>query len=437
MNMLFINPSRVEPSCHLRAMNGSPPVNLSGEKAYDGWSEPDGCASRDYTVEGGIAVIPVHGTLVSAQIPCWFYYGDLTYENLTATIARAIEDASVRSVVLQINSPGGTVTGCAEAAALIDGYAKIKPIVASCSMADSAAYWLASACNEITVDPTGEVGSIGVICSHTDYSKLLEEWGIKTTLIFSGSHKADGSPYDPLTPEAKQSIQAEMDYLRGIFVASVAAMRGMSPDDVSATEALTYKGEQAVEKGLADNSQFHHQTMADMAGHLTTLATVTQENEKMAKNPLKKPTKAATPKNPAEAEAELKPAAAAAADDGEGDDETDGEDDEDPKKKDEGDDEGDGSDEAAATKERGRIDAILSAPEAKGRQALAQHLALKTNMPSAAAVDVLKASPEEKTESLLATGMRGIRQPAIGANTDPAATTNPVADHIKKKFAVK
>lgn len=210
----------------------------------------------EYEVKAGVAVIDIAGALVSAQIPLWFFYGDMTYESIVETIRDAVENAEVKAVLVRFNSPGGTVTGCAEAAAAIDALSALKPIVAHCQMADSAAFWLASSMNEIHVDPTGEVGSIGVICTHTDISEALAEWGVKVKHIFSGRHKADGSPYAPLSEQAEERFQADMDYLRGIFVDAVAKYRSMKKEDVAATEALTYIGQRAVDIGLADGVVF-------------------------------------------------------------------------------------------------------------------------------------------------------------------------------------
>jgi signal peptide peptidase SppA len=209
----------------------------------------------EYDIRGGVAVIDINGSIVTAKIPLWFFYGDVTYESIVDAVEAAVEDKDVHAVLLRFNSPGGTVTGCAEAAAKLNRLANDggKPVVAHCQMADSAAYWLASTANEIFVDPTGEVGSIGVICVHWDYSKLFEKAGVAATPIFAGDHKADGHPYAPLDKDAKARIQAEMDYLRDIFVTTVADHRALQTDSVRETQALTYIGQLGVDAGLADD----------------------------------------------------------------------------------------------------------------------------------------------------------------------------------------
>lgn len=215
-----------------------------------------GQGSLDYEIIDGVAVIDIHGALTSASIPMWFFYGDITYEAVIEAVESAVLDSSVHAILLRFNSPGGTVTGCAQAASALSRLSESKNIVAHCKMADSAAYWLASAVNEIHVDPTGEVGSIGVICMHWDYSAQLEEMGIVVTPLTAGKHKSDANPYQPLTAQAKKRLEAEMEYLRGQFVSGVAVNRLLDIEDVRETEALTYIGQLGVDAGLADHVGF-------------------------------------------------------------------------------------------------------------------------------------------------------------------------------------
>src|ERR1700680_4006052 len=192
MDNLFSNPARMN-ALRARLLSFG---DSDGKMAWDSfdYSPPDGLASLDFDVVDGTAVIPVNGALASAQIPYWYAMADLTYENLIAAVSEAANDGEVERILLRVNSPGGTVTGCAEAAALLDKLSEQVPIWAHCQMADSAAYWLASAANRNIVDPTGEAGSIGTIMTHMDMSKMLAEWGVDVTHIFSGDKKAAGSP---------------------------------------------------------------------------------------------------------------------------------------------------------------------------------------------------------------------------------------------------
>lgn len=224
---------------------------------------PSAALPYEITAEG-IAIIQINGALASADIPYWYYYADMSYENIIATIKHAVNHAEVSAILLKVNSPGGTVTGCAEAAAMIDKLAEKKPIWAHCEMACSAAYWLASATNRILLPVTGMAGSIGVICTHFEYSQHLEKIGIKATPIFSGDTKAYGNPYERLSDEALADIQNDMDILRGAFVSAVSKYRSLDASAVKGTEAKTFIGPDAVNIGLADDVVFYSDTVALM-----------------------------------------------------------------------------------------------------------------------------------------------------------------------------
>lgn len=250
-----------------RALHALHKVSVEDAEAFIAMWDDWGVCPLEYNVRNGVAIVDINGGLASAQIPLWFFYADTTYENVVETIRMAMTDDQVSAVALRFSSPGGTVMGCAEAAAQISKLSQgDKPVVAHANMADSAAYWLASATNRIYADPTGEVGSIGVIGWHSDYSKLYEEIGIQVTPIFSGQHKADGNPYAPLTDQAKQRMQSEMDFLRERFVEAVSEFRGMDFDAVKKTEAMTYIGKQGIAAGLADEVMFFDQLVETLPG---------------------------------------------------------------------------------------------------------------------------------------------------------------------------
>src|SRR5690606_24272723 len=101
---------------------------------------------------------------------------------------------------LDISSPGGEAAGMSGVAELIRAVRQTKPVLAFVNdVAASAAYGIASATDEIVVSPTSILGSIGVVMIHADRSGELAAQGIRPTLIFAGSHKVDGNPFEPLS----------------------------------------------------------------------------------------------------------------------------------------------------------------------------------------------------------------------------------------------
>ncbi|MCK1493468.1 S49 family peptidase [Bradyrhizobium sp. 180] len=206
------------------------------------------------TTADGIALISVLGSLVNRGAWIGAYSGLQSYEGLKFQISAAARDNDVRSIILDMDTPGGEAVGAFEVADVVREAAQTKEVVAIINgMAASAGYAIASGATRIITTSSGISGSIGVVMLHADYSKRLEKEGVKPTLIHAGARKVDGNPYTPLSTEVKGELQAEIDRFHDLFVASVAKGRpGMSEDAIRATEARTYIGADAVAVGLAD-----------------------------------------------------------------------------------------------------------------------------------------------------------------------------------------
>lgn len=192
--------------------------------------------THDATAAGSVvAVIPVYGVI--EQHSDWFMemFGEGTsVDGLRDSLRAALADPDVKAIVLDIDSPGGTVAGITELAAEIRGVrGGDKPIVASANaFCASAAYWLASQCDEVTATPSAQVGSIGVYAVHQDVSRMLDELGVTVTLVSAGPHKTEGNMYEPLSDEAKADMQSRVDDTYTTFKADVAAGRRISADQV-------------------------------------------------------------------------------------------------------------------------------------------------------------------------------------------------------------
>jgi capsid assembly protease len=190
-----------------------------------------------------------------------FRYGNLftevsgatSVELLTLGLGAALEDPEIRSIVLQVDSPGGEANGVDELAELIYQARQKKPVIAHISgRGASGAYWLASAASEVVVTPVSLVGSIGAILTLRDYSGKDKDRGIRD-YEFVSSVSPNKAP-DPTTQGGRDQIQEMVDDVGMVFVEAVAKHRGISPEEVQERygAGAVLVGRKAVEAGMAD-----------------------------------------------------------------------------------------------------------------------------------------------------------------------------------------
>ncbi len=232
---------------------------------------------KPYTVEQGVAILPVHGVIAKRANMFMEISGGVSTELLGRDLQAALQDPQVHSVVLSIDSPGGTVDGTQALGSLVRSGREQKPIVALASgLMASAAYWIGSAASAVYIaDTTTVSGSIGVVQSHTDYSKARAERGITVTEITAGRYKRIASDNAPLSKEGKAHLQAEVDYYYSLFVDAVATHRGVSVDTVleQMADGRTFIGQQGVDAGLVDGIQTLPQVIAALnADYAASLA---------------------------------------------------------------------------------------------------------------------------------------------------------------------
>ncbi len=223
-----------------------------GSAVYLDW---DPGRNRPYELlDGGIAVIPIAGALSKADR--WWSLGS-SYKAIGNQIRQALEDAAVRHILLDVDSPGGDAAGVQELASIIAAANLVKPVYAwADGQCCSAAYWLASAARTLTVNPATEVGSIGVVGIHLEITKAAESAGYTFTVIRSGKEKAFGNSYERLSPDALASIQGRFDGLYALFIQGVAANRGLDAAQAGNwAEGRVFLAADALAAGLVDRLQ--------------------------------------------------------------------------------------------------------------------------------------------------------------------------------------
>ena len=251
-------------SAHLRG----PKIDIGALEAKLG--RPLANEPKAYEVIDGVAVLAIDGVLAKRANMFMQISGGTSMELAARDLQAAVNDNAVHSIILAIDSPGGTVDGTQTLANAVTNARASKPVVALASgtMA-SAAYWVGSAAQAIYVtDGTTLVGSIGVVATHRDMSGAEAQQGVKTTEVYAGQYKRIASAYEPLTKAGRQSIQDQVDYTYSLFVSAVATHRGVSEETVlkDMADGRVFMGQQAIDAGLVDGVS----TLGDLVAQLNS-----------------------------------------------------------------------------------------------------------------------------------------------------------------------
>ncbi len=371
-------------------------------------------------IREGAAVIPVVGPLFRYANIFTAISGASSYEILAKDFTSALENPDVHSIILDIDSPGGEVNGCAEFASMIFEARGKKPIIAYASGdAASGAYWIASACDQIIASETSMLGSIGVVAVYrgSKDESVLE--------IVSSQ-----SPYkrlDPSSKDGKSRLQSRIDDLATVFIESIAKHRGVDPPTVIKDfgGGDVFIGKNAINSGLADdigsleqiiNEHSNNQNPAKLRGSSFLAleeSTMTDKNHKTeASEGQVLSLESLKADYPQLVEAIQTETIAST--------------------------NNEASKQSVIT-ERERIGAIISSEAAKGREQLAQHLAFSTDMSADMALATLDASPV-KAEALAPVSNTGFEQvmasvgnPAI--EPDAPEQEGDDADAVAKRIA--
>lgn len=369
-------------------------INVQGEKEAVATLQKEGSSfrrggerSRSYQLIDGIAVLPVDGTLTHKYGYVKPSSGMTGYDGIQYRLGEAIADPEVRGIMLDFDTPGGTVSGAFDTADLIRRYGQHKPIWSlGYDMHASAGQLLSAAAGRRLITQTGIAGSIGVLVAHTNMQALMEERGVEITLIHSGAHKVDGNPYEALPDDVRERIQAEVDDTRQRFAGKVAEFTGLTLSAVMATEAQTFEGQAAVDVGLADEVVNGADAVGLMIEHLNRQGNSNRNGVSMTDKTNPVTASAAQPNQQATA-----PAAPVATDQQLAD-----------------------AGKNAATAEQARIMGILGCDEAKGREQLASVLVTQ-GMTLDNAKAVLAASPLAAVDRSAATQLDALAGKEHGA----------------------
>lgn len=248
--------SRAQHSITLRQQQMAAMTAMRGDdwwdkiKAYEEGNDFERC--------GSIAVIDIKGCLAYGY-DFWMWLMDgCSYCGIINKVNCAADDSGVTKIVLNVNSPGGGVIGCPEAADAIFNARKKKEVVAVVNPeAASAGYWLASQAQRIVALSSGFVGSVGAEIDYQSFAGMLKELGIDVSIIRSAvsPDKNLGHAYEPISDKAKEYYQGLVDYSASKFIEQVARGRGMKESEVLANfgKGRMMFGAQALQAKMVDS----------------------------------------------------------------------------------------------------------------------------------------------------------------------------------------
>lgn len=243
---------------------------------------------------GAIAVIPLQGVISHRMGGMTEMSGGMSTERFAQMFRHAMADDSVSAIVADIDSPGGTIAGVTELHKEIMSARGQKKLVAHINgLGASAAYWLASAFDEIWATPSATVGSIGIIASHIDTSKADEKNGVTRTTFTAGKYKGEG--HGPLTDEAKAATQARLDEAFAMMTADIGGGRGVDASVVrdGFGEGRVVSAKSAKKLAMIDKIGTFDELVAKLAGRRGVGGRMRAEDETPEPEPIETPALAA------------------------------------------------------------------------------------------------------------------------------------------------
>ncbi len=206
--------------------------------------------SSNKIVQDEIVIIPINGIIATSSSGLPFESSNANVDGILKELKRAKEDSSIKAVILDINSPGGTVVASKELANAVKNLNKPSVAVIR-EVGASGAYWIASSANEIIADELSITGSVGVISSYLQFDELMQKYGITYERLIAGKYKDLGTPYKNLTLEERNILQSKLDKIHEVFLNDVKKNRKITDVNKISTGEF-FLGLEAKDLGLID-----------------------------------------------------------------------------------------------------------------------------------------------------------------------------------------
>ena len=247
------------------------------------FSLPESAENPLLTMEDGVGIIRLHGPLMrDPDLISTLLFGATDINQVADAVRQAADSKEVKSILLDIDSPGGTVNGTPELAQVVADASKLKTIYAfSAGQMCSAAYWVASQCQAVYASPSARVGSIGVMLPFIDSAEKFRSQGLKVEVFAAGKFKGMGTPGVPLSEEQRALLQADVEEIAADFKEAVLARGRRIPDE--AMEGQSFSARKAQRYNLAGVVRGRDEVMA----RLRTVAAPQVDKSSRASTPMK------------------------------------------------------------------------------------------------------------------------------------------------------
>ncbi len=242
-------------------MDGNFDIDKLRQEAKDARRERGSLPSQ----HGSVGILPLHGPIFPKANLMTELSGATSMEQFTQDFRELLQNDRVESILLDVDSPGGSSFMLEEMAQEIRAARDVKPIYSVANtMAASAAYYLASQASEMYASDSSMVGSIGTFMVHTDESQLAEKVGVKQTVIKEGRFKA--AEILPLTEESHEYLQSVVKDANDQFINSVAAGRNTTVENVVQNygEGGVVSAKKALEAGMVDGIRTYDEVLGAM-----------------------------------------------------------------------------------------------------------------------------------------------------------------------------
>lgn len=265
-HLLAVDSRHLEPLV-MRIRQGEPDAPPDATRAGLSYFRGMNQDERPYELVGSVAILRLRGFLAKRGWWC-----DTSFDRFSDMVRFAVNDYAVKTILIDCDSPGGSVYGCADCADVVYHANNSKRVI--CCVNDlcaSAALWVGTAAREVVITQSGDLGSIGVYQMRMDVTEAMKKQGVSVEIIRAGEQKAWGSPFLPMTDAERKVKQDEVDAIYQQFINAVARNRGADPGAVRRVwaDARIFSGVDAVRTRLADRVASFDQVLTELVGRPT------------------------------------------------------------------------------------------------------------------------------------------------------------------------